>query len=381
MGYQDVNDLMVTSPADTARISNSTSSIFASATITNPDANQIILCMAAVLHVQMQHDAGAPQELKDKFSNFSDEMIRGSEGRLPTVDEIYEYTSIIYQRAKFSPECNIIALVYMNRVIALSGMPLGENNWRPAVLVAMILAQKVWDDKSLRASSFTLITPGYTKEQIKLWELRFLALLQYSGVVTQQLYTRYYFELRVLYETVHKGSHFPMKVLSMAQAKRMELVSSSFTLQPSSRRKKGHKKSHSSNATSSSAGSKGSYSSGGSGSLESSNATSSLGPSTNTSSSQGETWIPDLRAAAIEQQGHPLQPRGQSQGQPLTLPPVGPGGVMGGGRSGGQAVQRTGPPQPSPVSHLTPGQRTPGGSRAQTWEDITYVQQGRYVQS
>ena len=53
--------------------------------------------MAAVLHVQMQHDAGAPQELKDKFSNFSDEMIRGSEGRLPTVDEIYEYTSIIYQ--------------------------------------------------------------------------------------------------------------------------------------------------------------------------------------------------------------------------------------------------------------------------------------------
>ena len=45
----------------------------------------------------MQHDAGAPQELKDKFSNFSDEMIRGSEGRLPTVDEIYEYTSIIYQ--------------------------------------------------------------------------------------------------------------------------------------------------------------------------------------------------------------------------------------------------------------------------------------------
>ena len=45
-------------------------------------------------------------------------------------------------------------------------MPLGENNWRPAVLVAMILAQKVWDDKSLRASSFTLITPGFTKEQV-----------------------------------------------------------------------------------------------------------------------------------------------------------------------------------------------------------------------
>ncbi|CAN0423583.1 unnamed protein product, partial [Phaeothamnion confervicola] len=31
------------------RLSNSTCSIFASSTITNPDADQIILCMSAVL--------------------------------------------------------------------------------------------------------------------------------------------------------------------------------------------------------------------------------------------------------------------------------------------------------------------------------------------
>ena len=66
-----------------------------------------------------------------------------------------------------SAECNIIALVYINRALALSSMPLGAYNWRPVTLMAMILAQKVWDDRSVRASCFTFICPEYTKEQIK----------------------------------------------------------------------------------------------------------------------------------------------------------------------------------------------------------------------
>ena len=100
------------------------------------------------------------------------------------------------------------------------------------ILVSMILAQKVWDDKSLRTSSFTLIVPEYSKDRIKKWEMRFLELMQYSGVVTQQLYTRYYFELRVLYETIHQGSQFPLEPMSLAKAKRLEIVSNSMQMLP-----------------------------------------------------------------------------------------------------------------------------------------------------
>ena len=45
--------------------------------------------MAAVLHVQMQHDAGAPEEMKANFLKLSDEHIRGF-SEMPTVDEIYQ---------------------------------------------------------------------------------------------------------------------------------------------------------------------------------------------------------------------------------------------------------------------------------------------------
>ena len=48
--------------------------------------------MSAVLHVQMQHDAGAPEELKASFLKLSDEHIRGLT-ETPNVDDIYQYVT------------------------------------------------------------------------------------------------------------------------------------------------------------------------------------------------------------------------------------------------------------------------------------------------
>ena len=50
------------------RLNNSTSSIFASSTLSNPDADQIILCMSAVLKIQMDHDCEASAEERLPFA-------------------------------------------------------------------------------------------------------------------------------------------------------------------------------------------------------------------------------------------------------------------------------------------------------------------------
>jgi len=57
-----------------------------------------------------------------------------------------QYIEGIFKRAQFSTECNIIALIYINRAISLSSIPIHGRNWKMVVLVALILAQKVWDD-------------------------------------------------------------------------------------------------------------------------------------------------------------------------------------------------------------------------------------------
>ena len=60
-----------------------------------------------------------------------------------TVKKIHHFIEGIFKRARFSAECNIIALVYINRIISTTHLPLHARNWRAVVLVALTLAQKV----------------------------------------------------------------------------------------------------------------------------------------------------------------------------------------------------------------------------------------------
>ncbi len=261
---------------------NSTSSIFCRNTACNPDADQIILCMSSVLQVQMLHDkqAGANEALRERFRVFeapvtarvgvlggggraaaaaaASSSAEGGEGMMVveeeeqqqqqqqqqqqeegqeeevTVEEIHRFIEGIFKKSRFSPECNIIALVYINRVISTTSLPLHARNWKSVVLVALLLAQKVWDDRCVALSSFSQHLPDFPLERMRLVERKFLELLQYRATVSQALYTRYYFELRALFEKLLEqesvSREFPLKPMAMWQARKLELCSDSFGL-------------------------------------------------------------------------------------------------------------------------------------------------------
>lgn len=76
------------------------------------------------------------------------------------------------------------------------------NNWRGMWLGCIILAQKVWDDASLRTSSFASILPGVTKSHLKALEVKIFMLLNYATNVKPSIYARFYFELREIFKTI-----------------------------------------------------------------------------------------------------------------------------------------------------------------------------------
>ena len=43
-------------------------------------------------------------------------------------------------------------------------MPFKATNWRPLVLSALLIGQKVWDDKNLSNADFAFIYPFFTTE-------------------------------------------------------------------------------------------------------------------------------------------------------------------------------------------------------------------------
>jgi hypothetical protein len=65
----------------------------------------------------------------------------------PTEDNIYDFIKAIFDCAQFSIECCIIALIYMNRIIGYINTNIMPTNWRPLYVCALLVAQKVWDDR------------------------------------------------------------------------------------------------------------------------------------------------------------------------------------------------------------------------------------------
>ncbi len=108
--------------------------------------------------------------------------------------------------ALYSIECNIIALIYVNRVTARNPIALTMANWRGLWLAAVILAQKVWDDRPLRTSAFAKIFPSLTKEVAIAAETSIFRLLEFNATVKPSVYAKYYFELHYIYKEITGAS-------------------------------------------------------------------------------------------------------------------------------------------------------------------------------
>lgn len=152
------------------------------------------------------------EEKPEEFDDSRRALLR----ECPTVENIFDFMKALYDCAQFSPECCIICLVYINRLIAFTGMPLYPTNWRPLILCSLLVAQKVWDDKYLSNADFAFIYPFFVTEEINKLEQKFLELLQYNVTVKSSLYAKYYFELRALFKNENE---FPVVPLDNESAK------------------------------------------------------------------------------------------------------------------------------------------------------------------
>ena len=213
---------------------NSTSTLYVNSTISAPNVNSIIQAVATIIHSQVLEDT-AQGRLVSPSSDlyyFSEEKYISEHPqafdpqrlellrRTPTVENIYDFYKALYDCAQFSPECCIISLVYINRLIAFTSMPLQPTNWRPTVLCSLLVAQKVWDDRYLSNSDFSYIYPFFTTEELNRLEHKFLEALQYSMTVKAALYAKYYFELRSLFSD--SPAEFPLKPLDRQQGALLE---------------------------------------------------------------------------------------------------------------------------------------------------------------
>ena len=225
---------------------NSTSSIYITSTLVKPDTDEVVFCISAVIHDRILQGEAEASEVRHRFPFFSEDnnplyappSERTAEGResgsgsdsssttkrtrreAPTEDMIFHTIRSVFTCARIPSECLVVSLVYIERLVAVSGCPVLVTTWRPIFLSALILAQKVWDDRSLHNIDFSVFCPMFTLKEINFLEKKFLELIDYDVSISASLYASYYFQLRTLCQRVDK--EFTLKPMDAATAATLE---------------------------------------------------------------------------------------------------------------------------------------------------------------
>jgi len=222
---------------------STTGTMFVTSTISVPDVDHILLCFSALLDMMCtplpslndRDDGKGPKKsadpktkkLKAGKNGVYDEFTLVQLDHVTTTEKMFAFLKQAFELAQWSPECHVISAVFIGRLLVNTDIVLHKRNWVNVVLIALLLAQKVWDDRCLPNSEFPSIwlqcgcETAPTKQQINRMECAFLGYLHYDVHVPRQLYTKYYFEMRALHP--NPNLNFPLKPLTEEKCRMLEV--------------------------------------------------------------------------------------------------------------------------------------------------------------
>jgi len=209
------------------RRSNSTSTLFVDSTVSRPNMEDTLRCVALALHYTILD--GHKQESPETYpSKFDEKTFPLTEARVPASyatdvppdETIYDFMNRLFHAAALTAECGIITIVYINRVIQYTGLALHASNWKRVLLGAILMASKVWDDQAVWNVDFCSILPKIEVEDMNDLERTYLEMLQFNINVDSSVYTMYYFQLRSLAEEAQRP--FPLEPMTRSQAAKLE---------------------------------------------------------------------------------------------------------------------------------------------------------------
>ena len=117
-----------------------------------PDVDATIAAVGTFL-MRYIEAFGASGETNSKEADFDFDCGRFGLRTTSTVsaEVISKFITRMVKRAQLTAETVIIALIYVERLLARTVIKLSGTNWYPIVFTALLLASKVWDDLSMIA--------------------------------------------------------------------------------------------------------------------------------------------------------------------------------------------------------------------------------------
>lgn len=65
--------------------------------------------------------------------------------KVPSFDLVFDFLNSIFRAERLAPECLVMCLAYIDRMLQSTPIRMHATNWRRLILSALILASKVWE--------------------------------------------------------------------------------------------------------------------------------------------------------------------------------------------------------------------------------------------
>ena len=134
----------------------------------------------------------------------------------------FRFLRTFYGTFRLNGECFIVAMVYVNRMICTDNLILTKKNWRGILGTAIMLAQKMVNDRPFRLKDFkTVIFPNLSRAAVCAMERKAFGILNRCSLrVLPSLYAKYYFNIRDMMLTINRKTPDP-KPLSIVMSRRI----------------------------------------------------------------------------------------------------------------------------------------------------------------
>lgn len=183
---------------------NTCGTIYLGSTLSSPDKDALIKCVCGVYRAHLlQANTSESSHESDRIFDDEHSSRRSSKYQpcVPTLDDITNFYRDIFLRSQMEVDCIVISLIYIERLIKLTGGRLQPTpyNWRSLLFSCMVLASKVWDDLSMWNADFSKIGPSgmtFSLQRTNELEIALLTALEYKVKVGASEYAKYYFLLR-----------------------------------------------------------------------------------------------------------------------------------------------------------------------------------------
>ena len=144
--------------------------------------------------------------LKKKWIDFSNSHFSslipsffhsGKEASRPcSEDDVSRFIKKIFYYMELETELMIVALIYLEKIIATSSLEIRYSNWRPLVFTSIMLASKFIKDIHFWNADFSQDLNMYSKKSLKVMEEEFFSHCDYNLFVSELQFTECYESVR-----------------------------------------------------------------------------------------------------------------------------------------------------------------------------------------